>query len=273
MIRLKQILTEQKSDYLQPYQADNPANTGKVAANLTPDDLQRGSENAAKALKELDPHTVLTILQFITPFIPVVGWFAAAGIGLANAAMYAGEGDTKQAGIETIFALLPGVGKIVQKIPAIGKLGARGMASLGRKLATSKSPMLNKFELHLIKNLASPKYKDLIKADLTEYFKARAKNEAALIAKNATKSKGAQIASKALNKLAGGGITLGKFGAETAADVALDNTALGAWDKIYSAAGLDAQPSGNVVLDPAIAAYAKDPEAYLKTNQFYDLMK
>jgi hypothetical protein len=271
MIQLKHILTEQKSDYLQPYQADNPANTGKVAANLTPDDLQRGSENAAKALKELDPHTVLTILQFITPFIPVVGWFAAAGIGLANAAMYAGEGDTKQAGIETIFALLPGVGKIVQKIPAIGKLGARGMASLGRKLATSKSPMLNKFELHLIKNLASPKYKDLIKADLTEYFKARAKNEAALIAKNATKSKGAQIASKALNKLAGGGITLGKFGAEAAADVGLTNTAVSGWDKIYNAAGLTAQSGGRVVLNPEVASYVKDPSSY--TNKYDDLFE
>ncbi len=271
MIRLKHILTEQKSDYLQPYQSDNPANTGKAAANLTPDDLQRGAEKAAQGLKELDTHTVLTILQFITPFIPVVGWFAAAGIGLANAAMYAGEGDTKQAGIETIFALLPGVGKIVQKIPAIGKLGAKGMAKLGRKLATSKSPMLNKFELHLIKNLASSKYKDVIKADLTEYLKARAKNEAAQIAKNATKSKSAQLAGKALNKLAGGGIVLSKLGAETAADVALDNTALTAWDKIYSAAGLDAQPGGKVVLDPDVSAYIKDPGSY--TNKYDDLFE
>ena len=271
MIQLKHILTEQKSDYLQPYQSDNPANTGKAAANLTPDDLRRGAEKAAEGLKELDTHTVLTILQFITPFIPVVGWFAAAGIGLANAAMYAGEGDTKQAGIETIFALLPGVGKIVQKIPAIGKLGASGMAKLGRKLATSKSPMLNKFELHLIKNLASPKYKDLIKADLTEYLKARAKNEAAQIAKNATKSKAAKIASKSLNKLAAGGITLGKVGAETAADIGLTNTAVSGWDKIYNATGLDAQPGGKVVLDPEVANYIKDPRSY--KNEYDELMK
>lgn len=269
MIQLKHILTEQKSDYLQPYQSDNPFNTGKAAANLTPDDLQRGAKNASKYLHEIDVHTVLMILGIVGIFIPVVGWFAAAGIGLGNAAIYYKEGDTKQAGIEAIFALLPGVGKIVQKIPAIGKLGAKGMANLGKRLATSKSPKLNKLELQVIKDMS--KYKDLIKTDLTEYFKARAKNEAAQIAKNATKSKAAQVANKALNKFAGGGITLGKLGAQTAADVGLTNTAVSGWEKIYKAAGLDAQPGGKVVLDPEVAAYTKNPGSY--TNKYDDLFE
>lgn len=220
-------------------------------------------------------HAVLSALQVMAFFIPVVGWFAAAGIGLSNAAMYAGEGDTKQAGIEAIFALLPGVGKIGstigKTIPSIGRLGANGMARLGRKLATSKSPVLKELEMLVIKDMS--KYKDLIKTDLTEYFKARAKNEAARIAKNATKSKSAQLAGIALNKFAALGIGLGKIGAETTANVTLDNTALSAWDKVYAGAGLDKQAGGNIVLDPDIAAYAKDPEAYMKTNQFYDLMK
>lgn len=216
-------------------------------------------------------HSILTTVQIALMFVPVIGWFAAAGIGLANAGMYYKEGDTKQAGVEAIFALLPGVGKIAKTIPGVGKLGAKGMAKLGGKLATSKSPVLNKLEMRVIKDMS--KYKDLIKTDLTEYFKARAKNEAAQIAKNATKSKSAQLAGKALNKLAGGAGTLGKIGAETTADTALDTTALTAWDKIYTAAGLDKQAGGNVVLDPDIASMAKDPEAYLKTNQFDDLMK
>jgi hypothetical protein len=233
-----------------------------------------GQEQLEMFWKE-NGHTILSTVQFALLFVPVVGWFAAAGIGLANAGMYYKEGDTKQAGVEAIFALLPGVGKIGstigKTIPSIGKLGAKGMAKLGGKLATSKKPILNRIEMQVIKDMS--KYKDLIKADLTEYFKARAKNEAALIAKNATKSKAAQLASKALNKLAGGGITLGKIGAETTANTALDNTALSAWDKIYAGAGLDAQAGGKVVLDPDIAAIATDPDAYLKTNQFDDLMK
>jgi len=273
MIRLKQILTEQIDSKSMPFQADSGFNTGKaggiLGGQMSPDDLQRGATNASRYLHEIDVHTVLMILGIVGVFIPVVGWFVAAGIGLGNAAIYYKEGDTKQAGVEAIFALLPGVGKIVQKIPAIGKLGAKGMANLGKRLATSKSPKLNKLELLVIKDMS--KYKDLIKADLTEYFKARAKNEAALIAKNATKSKGAQIASKALNKLAIGGITLGKIGAETAANVALDNTALTAWDKIYNAAGLDRQAGGQLVLDPEVVSYVKDPAAY--KNKYDDLFE
>ena len=229
-----------------------------------------GQEQLETFWKE-NGHDILTTVQFALLFVPVVGWFAAAGIGLANAGMYYKEGDTKQAGVEAIFALLPGVGKIAKTIPGISKLGANGMAKLGGKLATSKKPVLNKIEMLVIKDMS--KYKDLIKTDLTEYFKARAKNEAAQIAKNATKSKASQLAANSLNKFAAAGIGLGKVGAETTANVTLDNTALSAWDKVYAGAGLDAQAGGNIVLDPDIAAYTKDPEAYMKTNQFYDLIK
>ena len=232
-------------------------------------------QESLEAFWKEDGHNILSTVQFALMFIPVIGWFAAAGIGLANAGMYYKEGDSKQAGVEAIFALLPGVGKIGstigKKIPSIGKLGATGMARLGKKLATSNKPMLKQLEMLVIKDMT--KYKDIIKTDLTEYLKARAKNEAAQIAKNATKSKSAQLAGKALNKFAALGIGLGKVGAGGTANVTLDNTALSAWDKVYAGAGLDKQAGGNIVLDPDIAAYAKDPEAYMKTNQFYDLMK
>jgi hypothetical protein len=202
-----------------------------------------------------------------------VGWFASAGVGLTNAGMYYKEGDSRQAGVEAIFALLPGVGKIGstlgKTIPSIGKLGAKGMAKLGRKLATSKSPLLNNLEMLVVKDIY--KYKDIIKTDLTEYLKARAKNEAALIAKNATKSKGAKLASNSLNKFAAGGIVLGKLGTQTAADIGLTNTAVHAWDKIYTGATSAAGPGGKVVLDRSVAAYVKDPGAY--KNEYDELMK
>ena len=218
-------------------------------------------------------HEIATIISIALLFVPVVGWFASAGVGLTNAGMYYKEGDSKQAGIEAIFALLPGVGKIGstigKTIPSIGKLGAEGMARLGRKLATSKSPLLTNLEMLVIKDMS--KYKDIIKTDLTEYFKARVKNEAARIAKNATRSKKAQVASNWLNKFAGGGIVLGKLGTQTAADIGLTSTAVRGWDKIYNAAGLNAQPGGRVVLDPEVAAYTKNPAVY--KNEYDDLMK
>jgi hypothetical protein len=143
------------------------------------------------------------------------------------------------------------------------------MAKLGKKLATSKSPMLNKLEFLVIKDMT--KYKDIIKTDLTEYLKARAKNEAAALAKNATRSKSAQLKYDVLNKIAAGGFTFAKAGSRIGADVALDNTALSAWDKIYTSAGLDKQASGQIVLDPDVASYVKDPNSY--KNKYDDLFE
>ena len=44
-------------------------------------------------------HTVNTVLQIGSAFIPVIGPFISAGIGLADAKKYYDEGDTKTAGL------------------------------------------------------------------------------------------------------------------------------------------------------------------------------
>jgi len=82
-------------------------------------------------------HTVNTVLQIGTAFIPFVGPFISAGIGLADAGIYYKNGDSKKAGLVALLSLLPGVSKVVSKIPEIAQLGQKGMAALAVKLGTN----------------------------------------------------------------------------------------------------------------------------------------
>jgi hypothetical protein len=94
---------------------------------------------AAENWYKQNAHTVNTVLQIGTAFIPFVGPFISAGIGLADASIYYKNGNTKQAGLVAILSLLPGVSTVVSKIPAIAQLGEKGMAALAVKLGTNKA--------------------------------------------------------------------------------------------------------------------------------------
>lgn len=112
-------------------------------------------------------HEVNTVLAIGALFIPFVGPAVAAGIsggiGLMDAAQYYKEGDTKMAGMVGMFAILPGVGAVVSKIPGVKTLGAKGMAALAKKL-TLGSKITNPTEIEVVTQIA--KYKDLIKAEM-----------------------------------------------------------------------------------------------------------
>jgi len=101
-------------------------------------------------------HTVNTVLQIGTAFIPFVGPFISAGIGLADAALYYKEGETKKSGLVAILSVLPGAGALLSKIPTIGpaivSLGTKGMAALAVKLSTNKT--LNAIEISIVNGLA-----------------------------------------------------------------------------------------------------------------------
>jgi hypothetical protein len=101
-------------------------------------------------------HTVLTTLQIATAFIPVVGWAVSAGIGLIDAKMYYDEKDTKTAGLVAIFSVLPGIGKLVQKIPGVNQLGKKGMSLLAKKLSVAKTTAVkfSAIEMEVINELA-----------------------------------------------------------------------------------------------------------------------
>lgn len=79
-----------------------------------------------------DPHDILTVLEMGSLLIPVIGPFVSAGFGLANAALYYKEGETKTAGLFALFSLVPVIGEI----PAVKQLGKAGMDALFKKIGT-----------------------------------------------------------------------------------------------------------------------------------------
>lgn len=87
-----------------------------------------------QALRDIDPHTTATILQVATSFIPFVGPFISAGIGLADAAAYYNEGDKKTAGLVGIFACIPGIGGLANKL-GLTKWTAKALGELGKKIS------------------------------------------------------------------------------------------------------------------------------------------
>ena len=110
---------------------------GNAIANATGIRSDKDYERVNKMLDDalpkgkIDPHTLMTVLAIGTAFIPVVGPFISAGIGLADAAMYYKEGDKTSAGVTAAFSMIPFIGKI----PGVKELGSKGMALLGSKLA------------------------------------------------------------------------------------------------------------------------------------------
>lgn len=96
-------------------------------------------EQGNKAIQNLDPHTVLAVMGMASLFFPPVGPLLSSGFGLADAALYWREGKKKEAAIVTFFSLLPGIIKIVSKIPGIKELGSKGMSLLASKLLTNKA--------------------------------------------------------------------------------------------------------------------------------------
>ena len=91
---------------------------------------------AAEDWYKQNAHSVNNILQLGSLFIPVIGPLVAAGIGLADAGVYAKEGRTSEAGVVAVFSLLPGIGAVANKIPGIKTLGQKGMQALANKVLT-----------------------------------------------------------------------------------------------------------------------------------------
>jgi hypothetical protein len=124
--------------------------------------LDRTAEDPVKAqarLKsfETDAHTVNTILEIGTAFIPLIGPFISAGIGLYDASLYASEGKSTEAGLVGALSLLPVLGPIVKKIPGIKTLGKEGMSKLASKLSSGKEVVLSGVEKQVAESLSKNK--------------------------------------------------------------------------------------------------------------------
>jgi hypothetical protein len=139
-------------------------------------------------------HTVLTVLQIGTAFIPVIGWAVSAGIGLIDANEYRKEGDPKTAGLVAIFSVLPGIGKLVTKIPGVNQLGKKGMSALAKKLNVAKTTPVkfSKTEMEVLDAMA--KDDKFVKQQIETYLKTG-------IAKNAKQIAASKAAASAKNGL------------------------------------------------------------------------
>jgi hypothetical protein len=161
---MKYILTERQLNLIQEQWWNDPKHP--EWKKYAPTDYEkRELKKAETVLNNLDPHTIATILQIGTAFIPVVGPFISAGIGLADAGLYYKEGDKNAAGLTAALSMLPFAGKVVSKIPGVAKLGNKGMALLASKL--SKGVQLVQEELIISEKLA--KNATLIQEELNAF--------------------------------------------------------------------------------------------------------
>ena len=121
--------------------------------------LEKTSEDPVKAqarLKffETDAHTVNTILAIGTAFIPYIGPFISAGIGLYDAKRYYDEGDTKTAGLVFLFSIIPGIGGLATKL-GLTKWSSKALGNLAKKV--SFGTKLTPGELKVVNRIATNK--------------------------------------------------------------------------------------------------------------------
>ena len=76
----------------------------------------------------------------------------------------------------TMFALMPGVGSLVSKIPGVKQLGSKGITSLVTKLTKGGGKNLTKLESDIIKGVSSNQ--ELVKSELNNYVKNLASQSA-----------------------------------------------------------------------------------------------
>jgi hypothetical protein len=147
VMRIRELIYEQKPDNLMPWQADNPQNTGKVSANLTPDDLVRGAENASTAIQGVATSPEFWEWMSIPlAFVPVLGTTASGLSLLWSAKLRYDEGDNLGAGLNVMFAFLPYVG---------AALAAKAKPVLQKLLSGTKPAQLTAEEMKIFNELGS----------------------------------------------------------------------------------------------------------------------
>jgi len=154
---MKYIISEQQFDLIldqSDYMIDKRGNAILNAKGIrTDNDFKKVNQIINKSQGHpIDPHALTAILGLATAFIPVVGPFISAGIGLVDAAMYYNEGDKKSAGMVAVLSMIPFASGIVSKIPAIKKIGPKGMALIAKKLS-SKNQNLTKIESDIVNSM------------------------------------------------------------------------------------------------------------------------
>jgi hypothetical protein len=193
-------------------------------------------------------HDIMFGVSIAALLIPIPGVNVAVSgmISGADAAMYWAEGDRYSAMTMAAFALMPGMGKLVSKIPGLKQLGAAGMRGLFRKVIQAKRGVkvaFNWVEQQVLKLL--PKNKNLIQSEFSKFGRK--------IVKKVTKSK---VGRKVGRGVARAPIGAAKVAAQfKAADLVQQNVV----SPVYTGLGLDIKDieDGNLADLQAIIALDK----------------
>ena len=129
-------INEQKPDFTVDRQSNAVMNAAGIRSKEDYNTVNSVTKKAMKGAEmSLDNHIVLTILEIGSAFIPFIGPLLSLGFGLADAALYYKEGDTKTAGLVGLFASIPGVGGLSAKL-GLTKWSAKALGELGKKIST-----------------------------------------------------------------------------------------------------------------------------------------
>jgi hypothetical protein len=120
------------------------------------------STKTLENIGKMDPHTLATVTGIVSLFLPVIGPALSLGIGMADAGLYYKQGDKKTAGMLAMFPFLP-IGKIAKLVPAVGRLGEKGMEQLAKKMG-QQGQTLSQLEKEVVEGMA--KNKEVLQQDL-----------------------------------------------------------------------------------------------------------
>jgi hypothetical protein len=160
------LILEQKSDYAMDRQSNAILHSTGIRNQKDYNTVNSVTKKASDSKLNINKHTAMTILQIGTAFIPLIGPFISAGIGLVDAAMYYNEGDKKTAGLVGVFSMLPGVGGLASKM-GLGKWSAKSLGKIGKKISFGSK--LTPIESKVANRVA--KHKQLIQTEMNKIGK------------------------------------------------------------------------------------------------------
>lgn len=139
-----------------------------IISKWTSPELQKGlykglSHKDLAPIKTLTsmPHEILEGLSIVSAFIPIIGPLVSSGFMLIDTYAYYKQDNKQAAGLTAIFALLPGVGAIVKRIPIVKKITANVASKLASKIV-NKQPLTPKEQV-IINELLKQQNQNIIK--------------------------------------------------------------------------------------------------------------
>ena len=147
---------------------------------------------------------VLSVLSFASAFIPVVGPFIAAGLGMTEAGISYSQGNKEEAAIGFILSAIP----LAAEIPGLKNVGQAVMKQIGGKIL-SKVP-LSSYESEVVSYIG--KNKAAVEEVTTKWFANNSKNEVVKHIADTAKDKGEEWLEDKIKEKVGLSIPVSKAG-------------------------------------------------------------